>query len=751
MPATPAPSPAGRPAPEAPTVSLRKPTDPPGAPAPASPPVSPVPSEPGPGPGAAEPAPEPGLRLTPLERMKLGFGRSAQTAQGWITAADLDGERAEATVRARRRRQADTARCEHTAELRELRAGRRAAHREGDADRAAALAAAVEELTRMGPDIETPPEAEVSAPEVSRLRVKQRITRAGITAAGAYGGLHVIASMPGLLIVAIPAAIAAVWHAGRVREPADSGDKEADRPVAEVTDAGLPQQPQPVELDRRRVADPTPPPPDQAVWMEDALRENGITFGRILQVATAPWGVMVDIEMPGRGARQLAERLTDVNSSLRRRAGATSFRINTADTGIVTIRVVDSDPFQGLGAPPPAAPLSRSVTDPLPVGLELDGRPYVLELLRVHGALIGGSGSGKSSALWTIIDALSACRDVVVMGIDLSGAPALNAWGDVIQHLATEPEDAEALLKRLVQWGRGRCSILGTRSRPRLGQPMPDLTSENWAPSPEAPQIVLVIDEYPTVVEAGLWAYVATLLKVTRKAAITLLLASQRATKDEMGSTTVKAQLGLRALLACDAEDVKQLLGPGMRAQGWTPDVLQPALGEQPYDAGVVYAYGGRHVIPDPKKFYRLSLAEVHRRALERMAAGLPAVDPTTAAFADDGQEVRVDLDALEADTDGDPLTTGQRQLLEAVIDLMDGHPRAHCRTLVSSLAVRDPGRWGEWTATDLGAALRETGIEVKAVKVDGRVTAGAHLDAVVRRLTAAPQPPAETPAGAAT
>lgn len=594
---------------------------------------------------------------------------------------------------------------------------------------------------------DAPPLPPPTTGELTRARLGKRMLRWAIIAASAYGALAVLVPRPGAALLAGAALLGTLWRLGRP----DSGQPEQEAAVSEPAplpaDAPVSFQKVPVQLAPKveiiTVAEPTPPPADQAAWVTDALTSCGVTGSKVLTVSNCSWGVLVDLEMP-RGAKMLNEKLGEVEAALRLRIGGLSFQVKPEDAGIITLRVVRSDPFAGLGAPYHHEPMSLSVRRPLNVGLEMDGSAFAITLARVHAALVGGSGSGKSSALWTIIDALSACEDVVLMGIDLTGAPALTAWGDVIQELATEPEHAEDLLQRLVKMGRGRCTDLGERSRPRLGQPLPDITSENWEPSPEGPQIVLIVDEYPTLVEAGLWPYVATLLKIARKGALTVLLASQRATQAELGSTTVKAQLGLMGLLACDPQDVQQLLGPGMRAKGWTPDRLQPALGDQPNDAGVVYAYGGQHVTPTPKKFYRLSLAQVHGRALERMGAGLPRIDAATAAYAEDAAPVEVDLDALATDQDGQgaELTEQQVTLLQTVVSAFGDSTRAHVRTLAAWLDDHGPEQYRGWTATELGAALREADVPIAAkLKVDKQVTTGVFLDAVVRRLNAAPRP----------
>jgi hypothetical protein len=489
------------------------------------------------------------------------------------------------------------------------------------------------------------------------------------------------------------------------------------------------------------VAEPTAPTADEGTRIAEALSANGVP-AKVLSFSCPPWGTKAELEMT-RSAKLLAEKLADLETSLRLPLGGLSFQVNPRDTGLVTLRARRGDPFKDLGAPHHYAPGSLSVRRPLYVGLEMDGAAFSLLLARVHVALIGGTGSGKSSALWTLIDVLSACQDVVILGIDLTGAPALMAWGDVIQELADTPEKAEALLKKLVKMGRGRGTELGQRARPRLGEPLPVLESENWQPSPGGPQIVVVVDEYPALVEAGLWPYVATILKEFRKGAITLLLASQRATKKEMGSSTVKAQIGIKALLSCDPQDVQLLLGPGMRATGWTPDRLQPALGDEPYDAGTAYVYGGAHTTPVQKKFHRLTLAQVHHRALERMAAGLPQIDAATLAHAQDAEPVALDLGALGADEDEEsvPLEPEQQALLRAVVDWFTEHEatRAHLRTIAPDLAASGEPDFAEMTTGELGARLRGAGVRtLDRVKIEGKVTVGVLLDTVARRLNSA-------------
>lgn len=660
-----------------------------------------------------------------VDQVKAGARTAPGTVRSWLLAESVTEEQLaekaagrQAAARAAKLAQAKAAAADSAAEDARRGGGESERTRDARAELARARAAAQDT-------------AETDAPSpaaVAAERWRLRAARMSMVGAGAWGGVYMGMSSPGMLLATVPVAWGGAWLAGRGAAQAggDTPFRHADGDV-------------------RVVAEPTAPPADQAVWVTEALAKHGITDAKVLTVSHRPWGQVVEVELL-QGTKALAKALPGVTASMRLPTGALSFTVDENDSAIASLQIIRKDPFASLGAPPHAKPCSRTVNRPLPVGMEMNGSAFELSLCRTHSALIGGTGSGKSSALWTEIDALSSCEDVVLLGIDLTGAPALKAWGDVIQWLATEEDEAEALLDQVIAWARGRAAELGEKSRPRLGQPLPDLDSENWKPTPEAPQIVLIIDEYPALVEARLWGKVATILKIARKAAITLILASQKATQAELGSTTVKAQIGLMSLLSCDEYDVQQAFGSGKRALGWTPDLLRPSNGVISYDAGVSYTAGGTHTRPERKKFYRLELGDVHRRALERMEAGLPRIDAATLAHkppkkSKNGTGGEFDgefEDALEEEP-GEPLAPEQRALLDAVRDAIGSEDRAHNRVLAERLAAADPDRYGGWTAAQVGAALREAQVTVtRQVRIGTTVTAGVHLDAITARLASA-------------
>jgi hypothetical protein len=394
------------------------------------------------------------------------------------------------------------------------------------------------------------------------------------------------------------------------------------------------------------------------------------------------WGwtvpVVAEDEITDKAIRALERRLRA------RRASITP--IADPDNAAQTmLRIVHTDLLAQVGAPPAHKPLSLTITQPADLGRVMDGDHLIVELLRVHALLVGGTGSGKSSALWTILDYLTACRDVVVYGIDLTGGPVFRAWGGTIRRVATTAEDARDLLEQFIRLSKARADRLGERSEPHPDGPPPG--DENWNPAADGPAYVLVIDEYPVLADARidgkparLADLVTTLERIGRKTATQAFLAAQRAGKGDLGNTTVKAMTEVQVLLPCSAGDV-DMLWPGRRVEGWRPDLLKGASGRRPNDAGKLYINAAGHDEPRTSRFYRLELAEIHRRALARMKAGMPAPDDFSAR-------------AFNSDTDISDLVVREiPKILADLLDAFDVHQadRLPSAALVGHLVEIDP------------------------------------------------------------
>lgn len=222
----------------------------------------------------------------------------------------------------------------------------------------------------------------------------------------------------------------------------------------------------------------------------------------------------------------------------------------------------------------------------VPVGRREDGLVYRLRLLGTHVLVVGATGSGKGSVIWSLINGVaSAVRDGRVEvwaldpkgGMELAGGRALFSrfvYGDpddvatttdaYEQEFADVLEDAVAVMRRRQSTLRGVTRL--------------------HTPTPAEPLIVIVVDEL-----ASLTAYVNDRDAKRRiQAALSLLLSQGRA----VGVTVVgavqdprKEILAVRdlfptriALRLTEAEQVGLVLGAGARDRGAACDRIPESL-----------------------------------------------------------------------------------------------------------------------------------------------------------------------------
>ncbi|MGC0319350.1 hypothetical protein [Kitasatospora acidiphila] len=365
-----------------------------------------------------------------------------------------------------------------------------------------------------------------------------------------------------------------------------------------------------------RVLDPGMTPRAFASMLRDALEEDLGVAVADLHVSGTAWGFQAEVQLFKAKPADVMARLDDLEASLVARPNSLLLQQSSKARPNFTLRALGSDPFAGMATLPYRAPLSQKVAEPIVLGRCLTQEPLTLPLLRTNGVMVGGPGSGKSTALLDVAEALTACEDVVVWDIDLGSSGAgLDPIAAALSRRATTKAAAEVLLKD---------ALAIAMARPRLFKKLG--MGRNWQPSPQHPALVVLIDEYPALVAAGLWPIVAEGIRTGRKSAVTFLMAAQGASKDFMGSAD-PASVPLRIALPCQAQDVTRLFGAGALAEGWAPHRLQPAEGNDPRDASVAYIKSGRHAEPIPYRFCWLDEDEAERRGEERRAAGLPQLD----------------------------------------------------------------------------------------------------------------------------
>jgi len=159
-----------------------------------------------------------------------------------------------------------------------------------------------------------------------------------------------------------------------------------------------------------------------------------------------------------------------------------------------------------------------------------------------------------------LIGNLVACPDVVLWGIDLKRGMELGPWASCLDRLATTPGQAQSLLADAVAILQARAAKLAAEGH------------RTWEPSPGAPALVIIIDEYAELAEAAAEAIgdADSIARLGRALAVTLIAATQRPTQKAMGQSAVRSQMDLRvAFRVRERKDVDLILGQGMLTAGW--------------------------------------------------------------------------------------------------------------------------------------------------------------------------------------
>jgi S-DNA-T family DNA segregation ATPase FtsK/SpoIIIE len=160
---------------------------------------------------------------------------------------------------------------------------------------------------------------------------------------------------------------------------------------------------------------------------------------------------------------------------------------------------------------------------------------------------------------------LAACDDVVIWAIDLKKGMELGPWAPCIDHLATTPQEATALLADAVAVLQARAAWMATAGR------------RVWEPSPDMPALVIIIDEYAELADEAPTAMSDTdsVARLGRAVAVTIVAATQRPTQRAMGQGAVRSQMDTRICFRVrERKDVDLVLGQGMLSAGWHAHTL---------------------------------------------------------------------------------------------------------------------------------------------------------------------------------
>ncbi len=456
------------------------------------------------------------------------------------------------------------------------------------------------------------------------------------------------------------------------------------------TELEAPPEPEPFPI---REAGRDPRRAREAVIL--ALRKERAQVADVAVPAETAWGWTVPVVLAGGTLGDLIRVLPRMATTLR--VGDNRLlaqRTSAEDGAAITLRILLSDPF---AAPPPAplrAPLSCSITDPVSIGISIDGDATPVVLAGQHALIVSDTGGGKSTMVRTMADYVTACTDAVAIDIDPTGR-GLGPLGPCAAHRALNPRDAEALLEHLLATAEARIAALGT-------------VEDNWTVTPDAPAIIAFVDEWPRLSKRGK-QLALDLLRIGRKARVTLVVCTQDATADVLGDAVADV-FGVRIMLPCRQADVPLVVGQADAiSRGWLPHLLVPSPGEwEPADAGRFYCITPRHRDPVLRYVPPISATTAAARAKERVDAGLPTLDDTATVRSGIPEIAKLLLDAFAAEGSPQALTIAQ---------------------LADHLVAADEAVFGAWEGRanrplmigrTLKDRLRKAGLDVPTIRLDG-------------------------------
>lgn len=197
-----------------------------------------------------------------------------------------------------------------------------------------------------------------------------------------------------------------------------------------------------------------------------------------------------------------------------------------------------------------------SITRPLPIGLQDNGRPYEITLREVHMTIYGVTRSGKSNLLNVLISLLAACPDALIWMIDMKGGRTSRPWivpylqqytpRPVIDWVATTREETKTMLETALLAVQTRAAYPGF---------------EKINPDENIPAIIMLCDDVSGcfghgkradgINNYGLSQLGSEFTELAGSEAGVLIGAGQRANVELWGGTGMKAQSELRVGLRC--------------------------------------------------------------------------------------------------------------------------------------------------------------------------------------------------------
>ncbi|WP_329583618.1 DNA translocase FtsK [Streptomyces sp. NBC_01361] len=440
--------------------------------------------------------------------------------------------------------------------------------------------------------------------------------------------------------------------------------------------------------------------------VRQALTEDLKVTLSALRVDPYAWGFEIHVWLERMSPEKISAGLDLLEACLPGvRTGSILMQQSAQSRNYCVIRVPGPNPWQAVPELPYRAPksVSTQAIHQAQIGGDMAGRSLALPMCRTNVNIVGASRSGKSTIVRAILDALTATNDQIIIGIDLGSAGSgFGGLRHAMHVVATTPAQARDALQWALDIGKGRPSLFTP-----LGM------GENWVTSAKRPGIKVIVDEFPALVRESRKGYydeelkrqvgwdldglLAELAITSSKSDVTEVIAGQGVTKEKIKDNTWLVELPVQVLAACDKDDVVQILGDGMLAQGWRADRLVPAMGDQLNDASVAYVMAGKaYCEPIPYRACYSPDGELLRRGKEREAAGLVDIDAESARFSRITLKQLMDASRETFAIGGDPqeavpqLITLIRQVFEAL-----GNPSGlRAEEIAAGLGEIDADRW---------------------------------------------------------
>lgn len=291
----------------------------------------------------------------------------------------------------------------------------------------------------------------------------------------------------------------------------------------------------------------------------------------------------VDVRGTGKTASQLArgelaERIAAVLSLPAQRVRVAA---DHTHAGVILITVQMQDPWAAPVASPVLdpgyAPTRRSALDgPFVLGTDPDtGADLVVTVFDRRGGqhtiIVAATGGGKTTLYSNLLEQATLCTDVLVWPIDLGKGTIPAIWEPALDAAAGMGEHGKALA--ILEWA---AIVTDERSRASAGR--------NHTPSPQAPVILIPVDEMDTLL--GPYSPVAHkakplvehLFRRGRSAGVELAIAGQRGTIQHTGSKDPHANAANKIILRVNRAGEMNNVVPGWELNGM-PDMAAYAPG----------------------------------------------------------------------------------------------------------------------------------------------------------------------------